>query len=131
MKFTTLSILLLSAMLCAAASKQTEYSTGTLLSWSHGAVNCSKAFGETNCNPGGDTVYRVSGEGMEYTLIRDTSGQGLLDKHADPLRKLLPKAQFKYRFDSKQRFIVMWEKDGKQHETRYKIVQGAEASSRH
>jgi hypothetical protein len=111
-----------------ARHQDSDYKTGTLISWGAGGSNCSgvavgtKSVGvaSTTCNPGGDNLYRVTIEGHEYQLsLGDDSGGGILDKHPDPLRQLLPADKFQYRIDGKRAHMFVVEKNGK--EAKYTI----------
>lgn len=131
--YLLISILMVSTGSASTGHKNEDYNVGTMIAWTSG--NCggmrSGNISAGNCKPGGVITYEVSGGGYNYTLMKDEEHSGIFDTRSDPLKKLMPKEQFKYRIDSKQKFIVLWEKDGKRHETRYKIggVQAAEAST--
>lgn len=54
-------------------------------------------------------------------MTKNAEHSGILDNKADPLRKLLPNAQFKYRLDEKENFWVVWHKNAKPKETKYPV----------
>jgi hypothetical protein len=129
-----LVIVLVSSSLALAASHEVEYQTGKLISWGAGGENCaglsvgrSVSVGKVNCNPGGDTLYKVSVAGHQYTLTRGTEDEGMVHDKSDPLRQLVPDAEFKFRIDLKKKyFLVPWTTDkGKTKETKY-TVRGVE-----
>lgn len=78
-------LLLLAALVCAGlalAADKPEYKTGTLISWGAGGENCaglgigkSVTLGKVNCNPGGDTLYKVASEGHQYILTRGADNE--------------------------------------------------------
>lgn len=107
----------------AASHKDADYKVGTMISWAAGNCGAAKMadISSVNCNAGGTIIYEVSAEGHEYTLTRNEDHSGILDSKADPLNKLLPKAEFKYRVDEKGNFWVMWLKNNKQKETKYSV----------
>lgn len=128
----TAGVAFVSLIVCAfvAARSESDYKTGALVSWGSGGEHCngvslgrSVAVGSVNCNLGGDILYKVTSEGREYTLTRGDDNEGLLHSTADPLRSLVPKSEFKYRIDKKQKFmwVVDIKDDGKTKETKYTI----------
>lgn len=125
-----LAVLVCFAALAIASSHENEYKTGTLISWGAGGENCagisvgrSLSVGTVNCNPGGDTLYKIASEGHQYTLTRGDDQEGMIHSVSDPLRQLLPNAEFKFRIDKKHKFFfVLWSKDnGRPKETKYTI----------
>lgn len=127
----TIALLVACTTLSPAESHPaSDYKLGTMISWGAGGENCSGlsvgktvALGSVNCNPGGDTLYRISSDGHEFTLTRGSDDEGMLHSTADPLRKLLPKDEFKYRIDKKRKFffVLSSNDDGKSKETKYTI----------
>lgn len=125
MKLTLAGLLILSVtpFALAASQKDADYKVGTMVSWAAG--NCGAVrmadIASVNCKAGGTIIYQVSGGGNEYTLTKNEDHSGILDSKADPLKKLMPKAEFKYRVDDKGNFWVLWLRNDKPKETKYSI----------